>query len=46
MYRFVVDEECRVNSELPSQVDKDGNTNNVVEVEDSASDGGSGDSDS
>ena len=46
MYKFVVDEEWRVNSDLPSQVDKDGNTNNVVEVEDSASDGGSGDSDS
>ena len=46
MYKFVVDEEWRVNSDLPSQVDKDGNTNNVVEAEDSASDGGSGDSDS
>ena len=46
MYKFVVDGEWRVNSNLPSQVDQDGNTNNVVEVEDSASDGGSGDSDS
>jgi len=46
MYKFVVDEEWRVNSDLPSLVDKDGNTNNVVEVEESASDGGSGDSDS
>ena len=46
MYKFVVDGEWVVNMELPSVVDQEGNTNNVMEVEDSASDGGSGDSDS
>ena len=44
MYKFVVDGEWVVNMELPSVVDQEGNTNNVMEVEDSASDGGSGDS--
>ena len=44
MYKFVVDGEWRGNMDLPNVVDQEGNTNNVIEVEDSASDGGSGDS--
>lgn len=43
MYKFVVGDQWVVNSDLPTEKDSSGNTNNVLEVEQSE---GSGDSDS
>ena len=46
-YKFVVDGEWRVCGDLPSARDQEGNTNNVIQVEDTSDGSGSGgDSDS
>ena len=47
-YKFVVDGDWKVNPDLPSAMDESGNTNNILEVEesDSSEEGSGGDSDS